>query len=154
MGSHGTATTSTRRPLTRAQKDQLTSDLRIACMVISRRVRFESTSEVAPHQYSVLLRLEDRPRTPSEVAEIERVSAPSMTRTVASLVDRGYVQRADDPQDRRQVILSLTESGRRLLRDTRRRRDQWLAVRLERLDDDERALLAEATAILERVAAE
>jgi DNA-binding MarR family transcriptional regulator len=154
MASPGTTTTSTRRPLTRAQKDELTSDLRIACMVISRRVRFESTIEVPPHQYSVLLRLMDQPRTPSEVAEIERVSAPSMTRTVASLVDQGYVQRADDPEDRRQVILSLTESGRQLVRDTRRRRDQWLAVRLEKLDDDERALLAEATAILERVAAE
>lgn len=154
MTSDGVTTTSTRRPLTRAQKDQLTSDLRIAVMVISRRVRFESTSEVAPHQYSVLLRLKDRPRTPSEVAEIERVSAPSMTRTVASLVDLGYVERADDPEDRRQVILSLTEAGRQLIRDTRRRRDQWLAVRLEKLDDDERALLAEATAVLEKVAAE
>ncbi len=154
MTSDGVTTTSTRRPLTRAQKDQLTSDLRIAVMVISRRVRFESTSEVAPHQYSVLLRLKDKPRTPSEVAEIERVSAPSMTRTVASLVDLGYVERADDPEDRRQVILSLTEAGRQLVRDTRRRRDQWLAVRLERLDDDERALLAQATAVLEKVAAE
>ncbi len=154
MASDSVTTTPTRRPLTRTQKDELTSDLRIACMVISRRVRFESTSDVAPHQYSVLLRLKDRPRTPSEVAEIERVSAPSMTRTVASLVDLGYIERADDPEDRRQVILSLTDAGRRLIRDTRRRRDQWLAVRLERLDDDERALLAEATAILEKVAAE
>lgn len=143
-----------RRPLTRAEKDELTSDLRIACMVIARRVRFESTSEVAPHQYSVLLRLKDGPRTPREVADIERVSAPSMSRTVASLVDLGLVERSDDPEDGRQVLLSLTESGRRVIRDTRRRRDQWLAVRLEKLDDDERALLREATALLEKVAAE
>lgn len=143
-----------RRPLTRAEKDQLTSDLRIACMVIARRVRFESTSEVAPHQYSVLLRLKDRPRTPREVADIERVSAPSMSRTVASLVGLGLVERSDDPEDGRQVILSLTGAGRKVIRDTRRRRDQWLAVRLEKLDDDERALLREATALLEKVAAE
>ncbi len=144
----------TRRPLTRAQRDQLTTDLRLACMRISRRVRFESTTEVAPHQYSVLLRLQDQPRTPREVAEIERVSAPSMSRTVASLVELGLVERADDPEDGRQVILSLTEAGRTVLRDTKRRRDQWLAVRLDKLEDDERVLLREATALLEKVAAE
>ncbi len=154
MATSRPATDTRRRPLTRAEKDELTSDLRIACMVIARRVRFESTSEVAPHQYSVLLRLKDGPRTPREVADIERVSAPSMSRTVASLVDLGLVERSDDPEDGRQVILSLTDAGRQVIRETRRRRDQWLAVRLEKLDDDERALLREATALLEKVAAE
>ena len=77
-----------------------------------------------------------------------------MTRTVAGLVEAGLVARADDPTDGRQVILSLTPEGRATIRDIRRRRDQWLAVRLERLTDDERVLLAQATALLERVAAE
>ncbi|HMM94927.1 MarR family transcriptional regulator [Phycicoccus sp.] len=140
--------------MTRAQKDRLTSDLRMVCMRISRRVRFESTTDVAPHQFSVLIRLEDGPRTPKELADIERVSAPSMSRTVTGLVERGYVDRADDPTDGRQVILSLTAEGRRTVRETRRRRDQWLATRLERLTDDERALLADAAALLERVSAE
>ena len=140
--------------MTRAQKDRLTSDLRMACMRISRRVRFESRADVAPHQFSVLVRLEDGPRTPKELAEIEQVSAPSVTRTVNGLVERGLVARSDDPTDGRQVILSLTADGRRVIKETRRRRDQWLATRLEHLTDAERALLAEATALLERVAAE
>ena len=77
-----------------------------------------------------------------------------MNRTVAALVEAGLVARADDPTDGRQVILSLRPEGRRTIRDIRRRRDQWFAARLERLTDDERAVLAEATALLERVAAE
>src|SRR6476469_9682225 len=85
----------------------LAGELRLACMRISRRVRFESTDVVAPHQFSVLARLEETPRTPRELADIERVSAPSMSRTVAALVERGLVLRADDPTDGRQVILSL-----------------------------------------------
>jgi DNA-binding MarR family transcriptional regulator len=140
--------------MSRAQKDRLTSDLRMACMRISRRVRFESTMDVAPHQFSILVRLEDGPRTPKEIAEIEQVSAPSISRTVGTLVERGLVSRSDDPADGRQVILSLTSEGRRTIKETRRRRDQWLATRLEHLGDDERALLLEATALLERVAAE
>ena len=149
------ATTTTSRPsMTRSQKDRLTSDLRTACMRISCRVRFEAGAPVAPHQFSVLVRLEDGPRTPKELAGIEKVSAPSMTRTVNGLVELGLVARADDPTDGRQVILSLTREGRAAVKDTRRRRDQWFAARLETLTDDERALLAEATALLERVAAE
>ena len=154
MTPRSATATDTRRPLTRAQKDQLTTDLRLACMRISRRVRFESTVDVAPHQYSVLVRLKDTARTPRELADIERVSPPSMSRTVASLVDLGLVVRNDDPADGRQVILSLTEAGRAVVHETMCRRDQWLAVRLEHLDDDERALLREATALLEKVAAE
>lgn len=147
-------TTTTRPSMTRSQKDRLTSDLRIACLRISRRVRFESDSPVPPHQYAVLVKLEDGPRTPKELAAIEKVSAPSMTRTVGALVEQGLVARADDPSDGRQVILSLTAEGRATIKETRRRRHQWFAARLETLTDDERALLAEATALLERVAAE
>ena len=147
-------TTPVRPSMTRAQRDRLTSDLRIACMRISRRVRFESTAPVAPHQFSVLVRLEEQVRTPKELAAIEKVSAPSMTRTVAGLVEAGLVALSDDPTDGRQVILSLTPEGRTTIRDIRRRRDQWFAVRLERLTDDERSLLAQATALLERVSAE
>ena len=148
-------TTAPVRPaMTRAQRDRLTSDLRMACMRISRRVRFESTAAVAPHQFSVLVRLDEQVRTPKELAAVEKVSAPSMTRTVNGLVEAGLVARADDPTDGRQVILSLTPEGRATIRDTRRRRDQWLAVRLERLSDDERRLLAEASELLERMAAE
>ena len=147
-------TTTSRPSMTRSQKDRLTSDLRTACMRISRRVRFETGSPVAPHQFSALIRLEGGPRTPPELADIEKVSAPSMTRTVGGLVDLGLVARADDPTDGRQVILSLTPEGRATIKETRRRRDQWFAARLETLTDDERALLVEATALLERVAAE
>jgi DNA-binding MarR family transcriptional regulator len=154
MAVTGATRTEKARPLTPVEKDELTTDLRLACMRISRRVRFEGTADIAPHQFSALLRLEDQPRTPREVADIERVSAPSMSRTVASLVELGLVERSDDPSDGRQVILSITDAGRATLRTTRRCRDQWLATRLEKLDDDERALLVEATALLEKVAAE
>ena len=132
----------------------LANDLRLACMRISRRVRFESTDIVAPHQFSVMARLEETPRTPRELADIERVSAPSMSRTVAALVERGLVLRADDPTDGRQVILSLTPEGARTLKDIRRRRDEWMASRIKGLSTEEREVLARASEILLRVAGE
>lgn len=132
----------------------LANDLRLACMRISRRVRFESTDIVAPHQFSVMARLEETPRTPRELAGIERVSAPSMSRTVAALVERGLVLRADDPTDGRQVILSLTPEGARTLKHIRRRRDEWMASRIKGLSTEEREVLARASEILLRVAGE
>ena len=129
-------------------------EIRLACMRISRRIRFESTHEVPPHQFSVLARLQEAPRTPGELAEIERVSAPSMTRTVAALVERGLVARTADPSDGRQVILSLSDEGKRLLKETRRRRDLWMTVRVKALSAEEQEVLRKAAAILTRVASE
>jgi DNA-binding MarR family transcriptional regulator len=123
-------------------------------MRISRRVRFESTHEVPPHQFSVLVRLEEAPRTPGELADIERVSPPSMTRTVAALVERGLVARTADPSDGRQVILSLTPEATRLLKEIRRRRDQWMTVRMKGLSPEEQEVLRKAAPILSRLASE
>ncbi len=141
-------------PTRRAPLGTLATDLRLACMRISRRIRFESGDVVAPHQFSVLVRLQEAPRPLGELAACERVSAPSMTRTVNGLVERGLVSRADHPDDGRQVIASLTAEGTATVRDIRQRRDQWMAVRLAVLDEEERDVLRRATAILARVAAE
>jgi DNA-binding MarR family transcriptional regulator len=136
------------------QLTRMATDLRLACMRISRRIRFESSHDVAPHQFSVLCRLEEAPRTPGELAEIERVAKPSMTRTVGALVDRGLVLRQDDPLDGRSVILSLSEEGRRSVKAIRRKRDAWMATRVARLTPEEQDVLARATQILAKVAGE
>jgi DNA-binding MarR family transcriptional regulator len=140
------------KTLSRSELVSLSNDIRLACMRISRRVRFESDRELPPHHFSVLCRLEDAPRTNSELAEIERVSAPSMKRTTGALVEGGYVARADDPEDGRQVILSLTPEGRKAVRRIRRHRDEWMLERFEALTDDERDLLQRAAVVLAKVA--
>jgi DNA-binding MarR family transcriptional regulator len=144
----------TRTALNGPQLTRMATDLRLACMRISRRIRFESSHDVAPHQFSVLCRLEETPRTPGELAEIERVAKPSMTRTVGALVDRGLVLRQPDPTDGRQVILSITDAGRRSVRTIRRQRDAWMASRVARLSAEEQDVLARATVILAKVAGE
>src|ERR687885_245929 len=119
-----------------------------------RRLRAEkSDADLTDGQYSVLAVL-DRlgPKTPGEIAAIERVQPPSMTRTVAALAELGLVTRPEHPADRRQVLVSLTEAGTDTVRETRRRRDAWLARRLAALTPAERDDLARATEILRRIA--
>jgi DNA-binding MarR family transcriptional regulator len=130
------------------------AELRVSLMRVARRLRAEkSDTELTDGQFSVLAVLDrNGPLTPRALAEYERVQPPSMTRTLARLLDRGLIDRAGDPSDRRQVIVRLTEPGARAVLETRRRRDAWLARRLADLEPKERAVLAQAAEILRRIA--
>jgi DNA-binding MarR family transcriptional regulator len=123
-------------------------------MRVARRLRAEkSDQDLTDSQFSVLALLDRKgPLNPRALAELERVQPPSMTRTLAGLLERGLVDRTGDPADRRQAIVRLTEPGGLAVKETRRRRDAWLARRLADLDPNERAVLAEASEILRRIA--
>jgi DNA-binding MarR family transcriptional regulator len=74
-----------------------------------------------------------------------------MTRTLAVLEELSLVARDEHPTDRRQVLISLTDEGRAAVKETRRRRDRWLAQRLGELEPEDRQTLAQAAKILARV---
>ena len=77
---------------------------------------------------------------------------PSMTPILGFLVDAGLVMRTDHPADGRQVLMSVTDSGLRVVQETRKKRTAWLAKRLAELTPHERAILAEASQIALRLA--
>lgn len=133
---------------------QLAAELRISLMRSVRKIRAQKSDyELTDGQYSVLAVLDRRgPLSPRALADHEGVQPPSMTRTVSALAERGLIGRTDHPTDRRQVVLHLTESGSTAVRETRRRRDAWLARRLAELTVDERRTLATASEILRRIA--
>lgn len=132
----------------------LAGELRVALVRSVRRLRLErSSEEITDGQYSVLAALSKQgPMTPRELADREHVQPPSMTRTVARLVEVGLVARSEHPTDGRQVVVTITAAGEQEVRETRRRRDAWLAQRLAALTPAERATLAQATEILRRIA--
>ena len=74
-------------------------------------------------------------QTLTQLAERERVSAPSMNRTVNCLEETGYLQRVADDVDRRKANITLTEAGRELVKATISKRDAWLTVRLRELSE-------------------
>lgn len=127
----------------------LANDLRLACQRIARRVRFESSSHVAPHQFSVLYYLHKvGPQTPTALATHDRVSTPSMTRTVNCLAELGLVERLPHPDDGRQVLVRLTAAGEREVADTTAHRDTWMLTHLDGLDPEHLTLLRAAADIL------
>ena len=133
----------------------LAGDLRIAIGRASRRIRAErGAAGLTDPQFTVLAWLtKDGPMSPGQLAERERIQPPSMTRTVNALAELGLVAKAEHPTDGRQVVVSLTDAGVAEVRETRRRRDAWLAGRLATLTPDERTLLVDAAELLRRIAA-
>ena len=133
--------------------EQLASALRIAMMRVARRLRTAQADETLTlSQISALASLDRHgPCSPSALAEIERVQPPSMTRVIAALEERGLAVRAPHETDRRQSVLALSEAGRALLDETRRRRHAWLARCLEELPEADRAVLRAALPVLERL---
>ena len=132
----------------------LAGELRIALLRTARRLRMErSSDQISDGQYSVLAALiKYGPLTPGVLADREHVQPPSMTRTVTALVAAGLVSRGPHPTDRRQVVVTITPAGEQEVRETRRRRDAWLAQQLKDLTPAERTTLAQATQILRQIA--
>ena len=132
----------------------LASTLRLAVMRLARRMRVERADNfLTLSQIAALATLErSGPLTPGELAALEKVQPPSMTRLVARVEELGLVARAAHPTDRRQVLLTVSERGLDLLAEDRRRRDAWLAQRMAELEPAEVAILHEAALVLDKLA--
>jgi DNA-binding MarR family transcriptional regulator len=128
--------------------------LREAITRINRRLRqTRPIGDLTVAQISALQSLDTAGAlTPRELAEVERVQPPTMTKIVARLDERGLVARTPHPTDGRQVILSPSAEGRRLMAEYRRARDEWLAQRLAKLSPEERETVQRAAEILTRIA--
>jgi DNA-binding MarR family transcriptional regulator len=87
----------------------------------------------------------------TDLARIEQVKPPTMTKVTMGLEKAGLVRRRVDSEDARAVRLEATASGTRLLQEGRRRRVERLAAALRPLTAREIALLDRAAAIMERV---
>ncbi|MFG1648678.1 MarR family winged helix-turn-helix transcriptional regulator [Micromonospora sp. NPDC049275] len=133
---------------------QLAPQLRDAITRLNRRVRqARPVGDLTVTQLSALtsLRLAGA-LTPRELADVERVQPPTMTKIVAKLEDRGLVRRTPHPTDGRQVILAATEGGQAVLDQFERARNEWLARRLAELDENDRETLHRAAEILQQLA--
>jgi DNA-binding MarR family transcriptional regulator len=135
----------------------LASALRISVSRLARRLRAERLAKglepgLSDTQLAALAALERHGEmAPGELADHEKVQPPSMTRVIAALEERGLVARGPHATDRRQVVLTVTEPGRAVVRQSRELREAWLAQRLRELTPQERAALRAAAPILEKL---
>ena len=92
------------------------------------------------------------PLTVRELASLEQVRSPTMTRLLDGLQREGLVTREPNPADARSVLVRATPTGRLVLSRGRSRRVEDLAARLADLDADGLGTLADAATLMERIA--
>lgn len=74
-----------------------------------------------------------------DIADLLRITGPSATLIIDRLVDKGELVRAEDPDDRRVVRLSLTDAGKKTLKAGMKESIAGMDRLLSVLDDRERA---------------
>jgi DNA-binding MarR family transcriptional regulator len=133
---------------------ELAAQLRPALLRVTRLIRNQRVDmSVTLTQLSAMGTLrKSGPMSPGELAAIERVQPPSMTKVLASLEERGLITRQAHPTDRRQAIIVLADSGVELLDSERRSRDAWLSQRLTKLTDEEQMVLLSVVPVLDKLA--
>jgi DNA-binding MarR family transcriptional regulator len=87
----------------------------------------------------------------SDLAQLEGVAAPSMTRTIAELESRGFVRRRPDPDDGRAVLVEAAEAGTTAIQEARATRSRVIAELLDSLDMRDSAAILAALPALERL---
>jgi DNA-binding MarR family transcriptional regulator len=133
----------------------LESQLRLVVLRLSRRLRQQTAGDVTPSQLSALSTIAKHGEVSlGELAAIERIAPPSMTRIAARLEEQGLVERRVDATDRRVARVAVSPAGESLLDETRTRRDAFLAARLQEFSPEEQALLARSVPLLERLASQ
>ena len=132
---------------------ELADKLHSAAIHLLRRLRREDDASglPAPQLSALSVIVFGGPITLGALASAEQVRPPTITKLVATLEAAGLVEREADPDDRRIVRVKSTARGARLLQEGRQRRVATLAASLAELPAADRALLARAASVLEKV---
>jgi DNA-binding MarR family transcriptional regulator len=134
--------------------DAVAADLKVFYSRLRRRMQEHSAaSGLTAPQASVLARLEqDGPSSASVLAGAERMRPQSMGAIIKALEAQALIRRAPHAEDGRRRVVTLTDPGRRVARGARATREEWLVHALrERYSDAERATIAEALRLLDRL---
>lgn len=132
--------------------DDLAGRLALAVGRLNRRMR-SSTGGLSHGQLSALSTIVRRgPLRPGELAAIEVVAAPTITRVVSDLEARGLVKREPDPDDGRSSFVSGTDAGVELLFRARSDRARAVQAIVAELTPEQVEAIAAALPALERAA--
>jgi DNA-binding MarR family transcriptional regulator len=131
--------------------------LGIAVSRLRSRIRIESglrSTGIPISQLAVLGRIIDEgPTTASALAAGEHVTQQAIAQSLATLKERGLVEKQADPSDGRKSLVSATASGRELRDAIVVSREEWLTQAIDAaVKPAERPLLAAAIELLERIA--
>ncbi|MCR4398267.1 MAG: MarR family transcriptional regulator [Firmicutes bacterium] len=139
-------------PASRDCARQVVETVPVAMRLIRSEMRLHCGNQLSVPQFRTLAFLYREPGASlSQVAGHLGVTPPTVSKIVDRLVERGLVQRRDDPRSRRRLILSATGKGRDLFENARERTTERIAERLDGLAPSDLAAIQAAMGLFDRV---
>jgi DNA-binding MarR family transcriptional regulator len=102
------------------------------------------SSGITLNQMRILRLLAQQPVNAGDLARAVGMKAPSLTRLLDRLEERGFVTRGGDPSDRRRVLVTITERGHSFLAAPLAAASNPLPKVMKALTPEERELLTQA----------
>ncbi len=115
--------------------------------------RFAKNTGLSMPQLSILMQLHHKGACGmSEISKRFDISAAAASQLVDKLVQAGYLERAEDPDDRRAKLLTLSVKGEELIQQGTEERYGWMYDLTSKLSMEEQVKVAEALDILTQAA--
>ena len=116
---------------------------------------FAKSTGLSMPQFSLLMQMHHKGACGmSEVSERFEITPAAASQLVDKLVQNGFIQREEDPNDRRAKLLNLTDKGREVIQRGLQERYRWVEQLAEKLSPEERVQVSEALNIMTEAAGE
>jgi DNA-binding MarR family transcriptional regulator len=129
---------------------QILQTFPLVMRIVAAEVR-RTEHTVDPAHFGLLVMLGHRPRSLGELAKKQGVSLPTMSKSISTLAERGWVTRVQSRSDRRVMIVELTPLGVQVLADVQARTERCVAELLVELTPTELERLATGVEVLKSV---
>lgn len=135
-------------------KSQISQSLRAWMDVFMHRsmrgwTHFAKSTGLSMPQFSILMQLHHKgPCGLSEISERFDVTPAAASQLVDKLVQSGYLERAEDPSDRRAKLLKLSHNGAKLVEQGMNERHRWMDELVKKLSVEEQKKISEALDLL------
>ncbi len=135
---------------------EIASDLRATTTRLVRNLRRQSANLPFSHTDLLTLSLlhEHGSLLPSELSELERISAQAISQIINKLDEAGCIRKKTDKNDKRKTALSLTPKGEKILQDNWQQKNEWLATAMDAIfSEKEMKTIAACMPLLQKLAA-
>ncbi|PSK92714.1 MarR family winged helix-turn-helix transcriptional regulator [Taibaiella chishuiensis] len=135
---------------------EIASTLRATSTRLVRNLRRQSANLPFSHTDLLTLSLlhEHGSLLPSELSELERISAQAISQVINKLDEAGCIRKKADKTDKRKTALSLTPRGEKILQDNWQQKNEWLAMAMSDLfSEKEMKTIVSCLPLLQRLAA-
>lgn len=134
---------------------ELSSALRELVSKLHKRLRKQVYSVEGlslTEMYTLSYLYQSPPKSPSELASLNKIKAQSMSQALARMEEAGLISRSASKEDGRKVLISLAAQGKKVVEQTRYERDEWLAEAIRTtLSEREAKALCSIIPLLQRI---